>query len=185
MDLNLNPSPFFTVFSRGYISRAITIALKKRRKKIAIPKTAQVIDEEGNNLGVMSSDIILKLAESKNLSLSEVRKPSEEVLAVYMYRLYTKKQRLEEDKKKKVANKKDPKNMTKDITITTRIGQHDLDVKISHMKKFLEKQHAVRMFVQTRYTRGMREEEEAARCDLYCEEHREAVGGAGEQNEGE
>ena len=162
---NLNPSPFSTVFSRGYISRAITIALKKRRKKIAIPKTAQVIDEEGNNLGVMSSDIILKLAESKNLSLSEVRKSSEEVHAVF--RLYTKKQRLEEDKKKKVANKKDPKNVTKDITITTRIGQHDLDVKISHMKKFLEKQHAVRMFVQTRYTRGMREEEEeAARCDL-------------------
>ena len=75
--------------------------------------------------------------------------------------------------------------MTKDITITTRIGQHDIDVKISHMKKFLEKQHAVRMFVQTRYTRGMREEEEEARCDLYSEEHRKAVGGAGEQNEGE
>ena len=162
---NLNPSPFSTVFVRGYIIRAITIALKKRQKKITIPKIMQIIDEEGNNLGDMSSEIVLKLAESRNLSLSEVRKPNEGALAVY--RLYTRKQRLEQDKRKKVVNKKDPKNVTKDITITTRIGQHDLDVKIAHMKKFLEKQHAVRVFVQTRYTRGMKEEEEqAARSDL-------------------
>ena len=153
------------MFSRGYISRAVTIALKKRQKKITIPKTVQVIDEEGNNLGDMSSEIVLKLAESKNLSFSEVRKPSEEALAVY--RLYTRKQRLEQDKKKKLANRKNPKNTTKSLILSTRIEPFHLNLKISRMKKFLEKQHAVRVFVQTRYTRGMKEEEEeVARSDL-------------------
>ena len=144
---------------RRHISRVINIALKKRQKKITIPKTVQVIDEEGNNLGVMSSDIALKLADSKNLSMTEVRKPSTDTVAVY--RLFTSKQRWEQMKKKKQANKKDPRNVTKDLTVMSRIAEHDLAVKITHMREFLEKRHSVRVFVQTKYTRGMDEQEES------------------------
>ena len=144
-------------FSRC-ISRAINIALKRRTKKITIPRTLQLIDEQGSNLGVMTADIALKLAESKNLKIVDVRKATSDSVAVY--RLFTSKQQWEDAKKKKKSTKSDPRNVTKDITIFSRIGEHDLAVKISHLREFLEKGHSARVFVQTKFRRGMNEEEE-------------------------
>ena len=140
------------------LRRAINIALKRRTKKVSVPRTVRLIDEEGNNLGVMSSDIALKLAESKNLKLVEVKKPTSDTEAVY--RLFTSKQQWEEMKKMKKASRNDPINVTKDITIFSTIGEHDLEVKMSHLKGFLERGNSARVFVQTKYRRGMDEVKE-------------------------
>ena len=109
----------------------------------------------------MSSDIALKLADSKNLKLVEVKKQSDESDAVY--RLYTSKQQWEEAKKKKKAAKSDPVNTKKDITIFSQIGEHDLAVKMSHLIGFLERGHSARVFVRTKYRHGINEEREE-RC---------------------
>ena len=121
----------------------------------------RLIDEQGTNLGVMSSEIATKLADSKNLKLVEVQKLSPNSEAVY--RLFTSKQQWEEAKKKKKAAKVDPMNTTKDITIFSQIGEHDLEVKLSHLREFLEQGHRARVFVQTKYRRGMSEERERER----------------------
>ena len=147
-------SPSLTI-SRRRLSRAINIALKKRQKKMSLPRTMRLIDEQGTNLGVMNSGIAGKLAESKNLKLVEVQKPSPASEAVY--RLFTSKQQWEEAKKKKKAAKADPINTTKDITIFSQIGEHDLAVKLSHLRDFLERGHSARVFVQTKYRKGMSE----------------------------
>ena len=138
------------------LSRVINIALKKRKRKVSVPHTLRLIDEQGSNLGVVSSDIALKLAESKNLQLMEVSKRGPEKEAVY--RLFTSKQRWEENKKKKKAAKSDIS--TKEMTIFTQIGEHDLSVKLSHLLDFLERGHNANVSVQTKYRRGMDEEKE-------------------------
>ena len=142
-----------------------SIALKRRTKKVSVPRTVRLIDEESNNLGVMSSDIALKLAESKNLKLVEVKKPTSDTEAVY--HLFTSKQQWEEMKKTKKASRNDPINVTKDITIFSTIGEHDLEVKMSRLKGFLERGNSARVFVQTKYRRGTGEVKE--------EEFREAM----------
>ena len=70
-------------------------------------------------------------------------------------------------KKTKKASRSDPINVTKDITIFSTIGKHDLEVKMSHLKGFLERGNSARVFVQTKYRRGMDEVKE--------EESREAM----------
>ena len=152
-----SPPPSLASSSRC-LSRAINIALKKRQKKVTLPRTMRLIDEQGANLGVMNSDIATKLAESKNLKLVEVQRSSPDSVAVY--RLFTSKQQWEEAKKKKKAAKTDPINTTKEITIFSRIGDHDLAVKMSHLREFLERGNSARVFIQTKYRRGMSEERE-------------------------
>ena len=106
----------------------------------------------------MGSDIALKLADSKNLKLIEVKKAGPGLEAVY--RLFTSKQQWDEAKKKKKAAKIDPINVTKGITIFCSIGEHDLTVKMSHLREFVEWGNSARVFVQTKYCRGMNEAKE-------------------------
>ena len=146
------------------VSRCLSTANEfapRRTKKITIPRTLRLIDDSGSNLGVMSSDVALKLAESKNLKLVEVKRPSPNVEAVY--RLFTSKQKWEEEKKKKKKAKGDPINLTKDITFFSQIGEHDLAVKISRLRGFLEKGHSAKVIVLTKYRRGL-DETEATEC---------------------
>ena len=105
-------SAFPHSFSR-WLSRAINIALKRRPKKVTLPRSMRLIDEQGTYLGVVSSEIAVKLAESKNLKLLEVQRaasPDSEGV----YRLFTSKQQWEEGKKRKKSAKPDPINTTKD-----------------------------------------------------------------------
>ena len=55
------------------------------------------------------------------------------------------KQQWDEAKKKKKAAKIDPINVTKDITIFSSIGEHDLVVKMSHLREFLERGNSARV----------------------------------------
>ena len=141
------------------LSRAINIALKRRHKKVSLPQTLRLIDEEGNNLGITSSDFATKLAESKNLKIVEVKKSSTSDTEA-VYRLFTSKQQWEESKKKRKAAKSDPVNTTKDITIFSQIGEHDLEVKMSHLREFLTRGNCARVFISTKYRRGMNEQRE-------------------------
>ena len=126
-----------------------------------IPRTLRLIDDSGSNLGVMNSDMALKLAESKNMKLVEVQKSSSNAEAVF--RLFTSKQKWEEEKKKKKKAKSDPINLIKDITFFSQIGEHDLAVKVSRLRGFLEKGNSAKVIVLTKYRRGM-DETEATEC---------------------
>ena len=175
----LSLSPAVSLTPSRSLTRAINIALKRRPKKMTLPRTLRVIDEQGNNLGVMSSEIATKLAESKNLKLVEVQRSSLSSEAVY--RLFTSKQQWEEAKKKKKTAKSDPINTTKDITIFSQIGEHDLAVKLSHVKEFLERGNCVRLFVLTKFRRGMSEEGEREARRAMVERVVADVAGLGEK----
>ena len=49
--------------------------------------------------------------------------------------------------------KKDPRSVTKEITVSVKIAEHDLAVKVNHMREFLEKKHSVKLWVKTKVRR--------------------------------
>lgn len=130
--------------------------VRTQRFKIKV-KTLQLIDEVGTNLGVMQRETAEGLAAAKGLELVLVQQERGGTSAVY--RMVTKKQLWENKKREKKARKKDARSVTKEISFTTNIEEHDLSVKVNHMREFLEKTYGVLLSVETR----ARREEEIAR----------------------
>lgn len=132
--------------TRSY-SRLLQDAVKKRGRRIQA-KTFQLIDEEGNNLGDMDRDTALQIAEGKGLDIVEVRKESKDAGAVC--KLVSKRQLWEEGKREREQAKKNPRNITKEVKLSSNISEHDLMVKLAHCKEFLEKLHNVKVTVEAK-----------------------------------
>ena len=157
---------------------------KAKRPKVKVKeKTVLLIDEDGTNLGEMDGSTATKLSESKGLKIVLVSKETPERCAVY--KLMSGKQVYEEEKLKKQKLKKDPRQVTKEITVSTRIGEHDLEVKLSHMKEFLSNLHNVRLVIEpTRVPRFADDREEILRLEKekqlkMVEEIEKSVAGVG------
>ena len=100
----------------------------------------QVIDEEGNQLGVMLIQDALRLAKEKNLDLVEVSPQMQPPIAKimdygkYMYR----KERQERRSKPKVQERKT-------VRVGFKTGTHDLDFKAKQVQDFLNEGHIVKI----------------------------------------
>lgn len=110
-------------------------------------KRVVVIDEDGANLGEMDGHIAVKLADSKGLEIVLVHKKTPEQCAVY--RIMSKKQIDDRKVTKNQQSKKDPRQVTKEINLSTKIASHDFDVKLSQIRNTLAKLYNVRVLVDT------------------------------------
>ena len=128
--------------SRLYSRLLQNAANKKPGRRIRVDSLL-LIDENGSNLGVMDRETALQLADSKGVQIVQVRKETPESEAVF--RLVSRKQLWEDEKRKKEAQKKDPRSVTKEITVSVKIAEHDLVVKVNHIREFLEKKHSVKL----------------------------------------
>ena len=128
-------------------SRLLQDAVKKRGRRIQA-KTFQLIDEEGNSLGDMDRETALHIAEGKGLDIVEVRKESKDTTAIC--KLVSKRQLWEEGKRDREQAKKNPRNVTKEVKLSSNISEHDLAVKLAHCKEFLEKLHNVKITVEAK-----------------------------------
>ena len=128
-------------------SRLLQDAVKRRGRRIQA-KTFQLIDEEGNSLGDMDRDTALQIAEGKGLDIVEVRKESKDVTAIC--KLVSKRQLWEDGKKEREQAKKNPRNITKELKVSSNISEHDLTVKTTHCRQFLEQLHNVKVTVEAR-----------------------------------
>ena len=115
---------------------------KVTKKKIIKGKRVVLIDLDGTNLGEMDGDIAEKLSESRRAEVVLVRKGTKESCPVY--ELVSSKPTHEV---KNQDGKKDPRQITKDISVSTKISIHDLKVKISLMKDFLTSLHNVHLTI--------------------------------------
>ncbi len=117
-----------------------------RNKTIAAPKKTRlnsdinypqvrVIDNEGGQLGVMSSDAALEKAKSAGLDLVEVSPNAEPPVCRIMD---FGKFRFENSKKKQGARKKQKRMQVKEIKFRPRTEVGDYNTKINKLKKFLE-----------------------------------------------
>ena len=105
-------------------------------------KALRVIGPEGEQLGVFSPDIALKKAEEYDLDLVEVApQANPPVCRIIDFAKY----KYEQKKREKEVRKHQKQTQVKEVRLTPRIETHDYEVKLKHIKEFLEKRHKVRV----------------------------------------
>lgn len=107
----------------------------------------RVIDEDGSQLGVMPTYAALKLAEEKALDLVEVQANSRPPVCKIMD--YGK-HKFEKKKKEKEAKKNQKVVEIKEMKFRPKTDKNDFEVKLSHIKRFLEEDKKVRVTVMFR-----------------------------------
>ena len=107
----------------------------------------QVIDENGEKLGVLPLQDALNKAYEKKLDLVLVAPNNNpKVCKIMNYGKY----KFEQSKKEKEARKKQKTFEIKEIRITPNIDKHDFDFKSKNAKKFLEDGNKVKITVRFR-----------------------------------
>jgi translation initiation factor IF-3 len=110
-------------------------------------KQVRVIDPEGKQIGVIPIEEALAAAAEFGLDLVEVSPNAEPPVCKIMdYGRY----RYEQTKKKHEAKKKQASFKVKEIKVRPKTGEHDLRVKIDHIKEFISKKDKVKVTVMFR-----------------------------------
>jgi translation initiation factor IF-3 len=115
---------------------------KHRRNGKIRAREVRVVDETQKQLGVMSLNDALKLAQSKGLDLVETvpnAVPPVCRIAEYGKLLY------EEAKRSKNTESRGPGNMMKEVQLTPVIEAHDFNTKAGHAIEFLDADMKVRV----------------------------------------
>jgi len=107
-------------------------------------KEVRLINPDGEQLGVVPIREALEAAIELGLDLVEISpNANPPVCKIMDYGKY----KYELTKKKQEAKKKQITFQVKEIKVRPKTGDHDLNVKISHIKKFLEKKDKVKVTV--------------------------------------
>ncbi|MCE1164931.1 MAG: translation initiation factor IF-3 [Bacteroidetes bacterium] len=102
------------------------------------------MDEDGNPLGVMSSQEALRLATSRQLDLVEIAPNSKPpVCKIINYGKYN----YERQKKEKQQKKNQSVMTVKEIRFNANTDSHDIDFKTKHLRQFLIDGHKIKATV--------------------------------------
>jgi len=103
-----------------------------------------VIDPDGNQIGIIPTVEALDQAAEFGLDLVEVSpNATPPVCKIMDYGRY----RYEQTKKKQEAKKKQSTFQVKEIKVRPKTGEHDLQVKINHIRKFIGRRDKVKVTV--------------------------------------
>ncbi len=109
--------------------------------------SVRVIDMEGQQLGVISLTDALAEAVKSGLDLVEVSPTAEPpVCRVMDYGKF----RYQQSKKVQVSKKSQTVIQVKEIRLRPKTEEHDLEVKIKHVRKFLEQHNKVKISMMFR-----------------------------------
>jgi translation initiation factor IF-3 len=107
----------------------------------------RLIDENGGQVGIQSTDDALKYAWDKNLDLVEVAPDARPpVCRVMDYSKY----RYEQDQRAKQARKHQQQIQVKEIKLRPKIGTHDYETKKGHVVRFLNQRAKVKVTIMFR-----------------------------------
>ncbi|MCL6454402.1 MAG: translation initiation factor IF-3 [Alicyclobacillus sp.] len=110
-------------------------------------REVRVIDEDGSQLGIMSLRDARRIAEEKNLDLVNVAPTAKPpVCRVMDYGKF----KYEQSKKEKEARKNQRVIELKEIRMTPNIDEHDFQVKLKNVVKFLSEGDKVKITVRFR-----------------------------------
>jgi translation initiation factor IF-3 len=107
----------------------------------------RVIDENGENLGVMYTNEAIEQAASVGLNLVEISPNADPPVAKF---LDVGKHRYEAQKKANAARKTQKTQEIKEIKMRPNIDVHDYDVKMRSVRKFIEEGDKVKMTLRFR-----------------------------------
>ena len=120
---------------------------------IRVPNV-RLIDDDGGQLGIKTTDEAREYAYAKNLDLVEVAAQADPPVAKVMdYGKY----KYEEEQKRKQARKHQSQTHVKKIKLRPKIGVHDYNTKKGHVARFLSQRAKVRdrMTLADARTHGM------------------------------
>ena len=107
-------------------------------------REVRVIDPDGEQIGVVPIETALSTAADLGLDLVEVSpNANPPVCKIMDYGRY----KYEQTKKKQEAKKKQTTFQVKEIKVRPKTGDHDLQVKMGHIRKFLGKKDKVKVTV--------------------------------------
>ena len=107
-------------------------------------REVRVIDPDGNQVGIIPTYKALATAGDFGLDLVEISpNANPPVCKIMDYGRY----KYEQTKKKQEAKKKQSTFQVKEIKIRPKTGEHDLKIKINHIKKFIGKKDKVKVTV--------------------------------------
>ena len=107
----------------------------------------RVIDEEGEQLGIMAPQDGLRMAEERGLDLVEVAPNADPpVCRLIDYGKY----RYQQTKRAKESKKHQHTVTVKEIKYRPKISDHDFDFKTNHIKEFLEEGNKVKITIMFR-----------------------------------
>lgn len=110
-------------------------------------REVRLVDTDGSQLGVVAIQEALNLSEDRGVDLVEVAPNANPPVCRLMdYGKY------KYELKKQAAAKKQKSQTVKEIKFRPNIGSHDLDVKINHIREFLEEDNKtkIRIFFRGR-----------------------------------
>lgn len=105
-------------------------------------REVRVIDDNGNQLGVMSTPEAVKKAEEAGLDLVEIAPTATPPVCRIMD---NSRYKYEQEKKEKEARKKQKVIHLKEIRMGPKIGEHDYQFKLRHLTEFLKKGDKVKV----------------------------------------
>lgn len=115
-------------------------------RQITIP-SVRLVDQNGNMVGVVSTNEALRMAENAGLDLVEVSPAaSPPVCKILDYGKY----KYEVQKKAHEARRKQKVIQVKEIKLRPTIDKHDLDIKMRHVLEFLQDGDKVRISMRFR-----------------------------------
>ena len=115
-------------------------------ERIRVPEV-RLIDEKGEQVGVVPTDRALSYAQEKDLDLVEVapsaRPPVTRVLDYSKYKY-------EQEQKAKAARKHQQQVNVREIKLRPKIADHDYETKRGHVERFLRKHDKVKVTIMFR-----------------------------------
>ena len=115
-------------------------------ERIRVPEV-RVIDDEGNQVGVMKTPEALKFAQERDLDLVEVAPEAKPpVCRVLDYSKY----KYEQAQKVKQARKHQQQITVREIKFRPKIAEHDYDTKKHHVERFLRHKDKVKITIMFR-----------------------------------
>jgi translation initiation factor IF-3 len=115
-------------------------------ERIRVPEV-RVIDDEGNQVGVMKTPDAVKFAQERDLDLVEVAPEAKPpVCRVLDYSKY----KYEQAQKVKQARKHQQQITIREIKFRPKIAQHDYDTKKHHVERFLRHKDKVKITIMFR-----------------------------------
>ena len=133
----------------------MSIALQKRFNRGGRPdktnineriraREVRVIDPEGNQIGVLPTQQALATAKELGLDLVEISPSANPPVCKIMdYGRF----KYQQTKKRQEAKKKQTRFQVKEIKVRPKTGDHDLQTKIGHIRKFIGKKDKVKVTV--------------------------------------
>lgn len=124
--------------------KEIVIAKFTRLNEYIQASELRVIDEEGNQLGVLTKREAIELAQSKELDLVEVSPDAKPPVArIVNWGKYNYQRTKQQQKNRKSIKATELKQMRFGL----KIGEHDLAIKLSKVEKFLDNGHKVKISI--------------------------------------